>query len=200
MTGPIIVIAASAGGLEPLKRIVSALPADCAAALFVVVHIGDHPSRLPDVLAGVTTLPVAFARDGEPIGPGRIRVAPPGRHMRLSGDRIRLDRGPREHSTRPAADPLFVSAAESHGARVVGIVLSGGDTDGAAGLRAIKLRGGRSLVQHPAEARVPDMPWAAFLGDHPDASLSADAIAGCVGALCSGEAKAGGQSVPDRHR
>ncbi|MDP4026687.1 chemotaxis protein CheB [Methylobacterium sp. NEAU 140] len=187
MTGPIIVIAASAGGLEPLKRIVAAMPADCAASLFVVVHIGDHTSRLPDVLAGITPLPVAFALDDEPIEPGRIYVAPSGRHMRLENARIRLDRGPKVHSTRPAADPLFVSAAETFGARVVGIVLSGRDSDGAEGLRVIKLRGGQSLVQHPAEALVPEMPWSAFLRDSPDASLSVDEIAGHVAALCSGK-------------
>jgi two-component system chemotaxis response regulator CheB len=133
----IVVIAASAGGLGPLRSIIAALPAPCTAAVFVVVHIGSNPSILPCLLGHAGPLPAAFAHDGDAIEAGRIYVAPPDRHMVLEFASIRLSHGPKVHYTRPAADPLFISAAEAHGQRVMGIVLSGGSSDGAAGLRAI---------------------------------------------------------------
>jgi two-component system chemotaxis response regulator CheB len=96
--------------------------------------------------------------------------------MVLEADRIRLDQGPKVHHTRPAADPLFISAAKTHGRRVMGIVLSGGDGDGAAGLRAVAEHGGTAFVQDPDEAVVPSMPRAAILADHPDACLPIEDI------------------------
>jgi hypothetical protein len=96
-------------------------------------------------------------------------VAPPDHHMLLELGRVRLNRGPKVHHTRPAADPLFISAAEIYGECVIGIVLSGGDGDGTEGLRSIKDHGGEALVQHPEHAAIPSMPKAAILMDHPDA-------------------------------
>ena len=109
----IVVIAASAGGLGPLRSIIAALPAPCTAAVFVVVHIGSNPSILPCLLGHAGPLPAAFAHDGDAIEAGRIYVAPPDRHMVLEFARIRLSHGPKVHYTRPAADPLFISAAEA---------------------------------------------------------------------------------------
>jgi two-component system chemotaxis response regulator CheB len=102
--------------------------------------------------AGV--LPAAFARDGDKIEVGHIYVAPPDHHMVLGFDSIRLNQGPKVHYTRPAADPLFISAAEAHGKRVMGVVLSGGNSDGAAGLRAIAEHGGTAL-ETPAKNSSP---------------------------------------------
>ena len=183
--GVIIVIATSAGGLGPLMQIITALPPTCRASVFVVQHIGANESILPDILARRGRLPVAFARHGEVIEPGRIYVAPPDHHIRLRAGAIWLDQRIKKHFTRPAADPLFISAAETYGARVVGIVLSGGDGDGAEGLRVIKVHGGLGLVQEPEEAATPDMPLAALKRDHPEAPLTAERLAERVAALCA---------------
>lgn len=173
----IIVIAASAGGLEPLRRIVAALPAVCTASVFIVMHIGNQQSNLPTLLSWSSKLNVSFARDGAPIQSGHIYVAPPDQHMVLEFGRIHLERGPKVNHTRPAADPLFISAAKAYAGRVMGVVLSGGDNDGAEGLRVIKQHGGRGVVQKPEEAVDPSMPETAIARDHPDACLSVAEIA-----------------------
>lgn len=175
--GAIIVIAISAGGLKPLKRIVEALPPNFHATVFVVQHIGANPSVLPDILDWHGRLPATFGQHGEVIEHGRIYVAPPDHHMRLGFGGILLDQGPKVHFARPAADPLFISAAEAYGKRVIGIVLSGANRDGAAGLRAVTAHGGLGLVQDLDEAEYPEMPHAALRLDHPEPPLTADQIA-----------------------
>jgi two-component system chemotaxis response regulator CheB len=147
------------------------------------MHIGAQRSVLPGLLRG--QLPVAFAQDGDLIRAGHIYVAPPDRHMILGPGRIELSQGPKVHYTRPAADPLFISAAKSHGRRVLGIVLSGGDGDGAAGLRMIKEYGGTAFVQDPDEAEIPAMPRSAIAADHPDRCLATWEIAERTRAFCS---------------
>ena len=179
----IVVIAASAGGLNPLRRIIAALPVPCAAAVFIVMHIGTQRSTLPSLLSG--QLPAAFAQGGNLIKAGHIYVAPPDRHMILGPARIELNQGPKVHHTRPAADPLFISAAKAHGPRVLGIVLSGGDGDGADGLRTIKDYGGTAFVQDPEEAEIPAMPRSALMADHPDRCLATWEIAERTRAFCS---------------
>ncbi len=181
----IVVIAASAGGLEPLRRVITALPASCTAAVFVVMHIGSQPSVLPLLLGRIGGLPVAFAEDGDLIEPGHIYVAPPNRHMLLDANRIRLNRGRKVNHARPAADPLFISAAKAHGERVIGIVLSGEGSDGADGLRTIKAHGGTVVVQQPDDAVVAAMPFAALLKDHPDACVPVPEVARLVASFCS---------------
>jgi two-component system chemotaxis response regulator CheB len=105
--------------------------------------------------------------------------------MYLGISSIRLSQGPKLHHTRPAADPLFVSAAEAHRQQVLGIVLSGGDGDGADGLRAIVEHGGTAFVQDPKEAANPSMPSAAIAADHPHGCLSIEEIAKCVRSFCT---------------
>jgi len=134
-------------GLDPLRRIIAALPVPGSAAVFVVMHVGPHPSMLPRLLSGSGRYPASFAQDGALIEAGHVYVAPPEHHVVLGRDRIRLSRGPKVHHTRPAADPLFISAAQAHGQRVMGVVLSGGGGDGAAGFRTIGEHGGTALVQ-----------------------------------------------------
>ncbi|HEY0524528.1 MAG TPA: chemotaxis protein CheB [Stellaceae bacterium] len=159
----IVVIGASAGGLEPLQHLAAGLPEAFEAALFVVQHIGAGASALPTLLGAAGPLRARFPADGETIRPGRIYVAMPDHHMLLTSDgRIRLSRGPRENHTRPAIDPLFRSAAESYGARTIGVILSGALSDGTAGLSAIKRRGGIAIVEDPAAARFPGMPRSAL--------------------------------------
>jgi two-component system chemotaxis response regulator CheB len=164
----IIVIGASAGGLQPLQRILSDLPADLPVAVFVVLHMGAS-SHLAEVLSSRSALPVLRAESGLPIEHGRVYAAVPGVHLLLHDDHLLLRRGPRENLARPAVDPLFRSAACSFGGRVVGVVLSGALNDGTAGLRAIKRCGGIAVVQEPLDAAVPGMPQNALrhvLVDH----------------------------------
>lgn len=162
------------------------MPRNCPASVFVVVHIGPHHSELPAILAYSAQARVVFGEDGALVRSGHVYVAPPDRHMLLANGRIHLSSGPKVHYTRPAADPLFKSAAETYGPRVLGIVLSGGDSDGAEGLRVVKLRGGRAIVQDPEEAVVPSMPYAAIMRDHPDACLPVAEITRIVRACFDG--------------
>jgi two-component system chemotaxis response regulator CheB len=157
-----IVIGASTGGVEALRTLVSGLPRDIPAAICVVQHIGHNSSMLPELLAQVGTLPVAHARQGEVLRPGKIYVAPPDHHLLLMDGFTRLTRGPRENWARPAIDPLFRSAADIYGPRVVGVVLTGGLNDGTAGLHAVREAGGIAVVQHPADAACADMPASAL--------------------------------------
>jgi two-component system chemotaxis response regulator CheB len=170
----VVVIGGSAGALDPLQRLLSELPGDLPATLFVVVHTApDAPTGLDRVLARAGALPIEIARDGVAIERARVYVAPPDVHLLLANGRMRLRRGPRENLSRPAIDPLFRSAAVEHGGRVIGVLLSGLLHDGAAGLRAIKRCGGIAVVQDPADALYPDLPRHALQHSQVDYSLSA---------------------------
>lgn len=183
----IITIGASAGGVEALRTLFSKLPIDLPATVLAVIHRSPtHVSGLTAVLAHRALIRVSEAVDGEPIEPGRVYVAPADAHLVINVDRLRLHRGPKVHFTRPAVDPLFTSAAAAHGARVVGVLLTGGGDDGVSGLIAIKAAGGLSLVQHPAEASVASMPLNAIAFDHVDAILPLDAIAASLVTLAAG--------------
>lgn len=162
---PVVVIGASEGGLAPLRIITENLRRGCGAAVAVVVHVGNQPSHLPEILNWHGHLPAAFAREGETFAPGKIYVAPSDHHLLLdSRGRVQLDRGSLMHNTRPAIDPLFVSAARFYGQRVVGVLLSGRGRDGAAGLRTIADLGGFTIVQDPCEAPAPEMPATGLAG------------------------------------
>jgi two-component system chemotaxis response regulator CheB len=163
----IVLLAASRGGLEAFRTILRKFPADVDAAVFLIQHIGDRPSTLPQILAPSCALPVAFATQGEPIRPGRVYVAPPDLHMILEADRVWLRAGPKVRYTRPAADPLFESAAKAFGVRVIAAVLTGGDQDGTNGLIAVRHHGGIGMVEDPSGAEDPQMPANALLHDTP---------------------------------
>jgi two-component system, chemotaxis family, protein-glutamate methylesterase/glutaminase len=159
----LFVFGGSAGGLEALLEIVRRLPAELPATIGVVLRRSPvDSSHLTAILARHSTLPVAESVDGEPVRHQRIDVAPRDFHLTMKGERWSLDRGPKQHRMRPAIDPLFVSAAQARGNRVVGVLLSGGGADGVEGLIAITAKGGISLVQEPAQARQPSMPISAF--------------------------------------
>lgn len=155
----IIVIGASAGGIEALRVLFNALPGDLAASIFVVLHTAtDAPGVLAAIVNDAGPLPAENAVNGERIVPARVYVAPPDHHLLITPGRVQLTRGPRENRFRPAVDPLFRSAAQTYGPRVVGVILSGGLDDGTNGSWAVKRLGGTVIVQEPAEALAPSMP------------------------------------------
>jgi two-component system chemotaxis response regulator CheB len=159
----IVVVGASVGGIEALRTIAGGLPKDFPAAVFVVLHTAPQaPVVLADILDRAGELPAAFAADDERIQTGRIHVAPPDRHLIVEPNRVRLTRGPKENRFRPAVDPLFRSAAQVYGPRVIGIILTGYLDDGTAGLWAVKQLGGTTVVQDPHEALAPSMPASAM--------------------------------------
>jgi two-component system chemotaxis response regulator CheB len=173
----LVVVGASAGGVEALIRVVSELPADLPAAILVVLHVpADSSSNLPAILARAGPLPTAHARDGEPIEPGRILIAPPDRHLLVQDGRVRLSSGPFENLHRPAVDVLFRSAAINRDGRTIGVVLSGALDDGADGLRTIAMAGGLAVVQDPGDAVIPSMPRSAIEAARVDHVLPADEI------------------------
>jgi two-component system chemotaxis response regulator CheB len=158
----IIVIGASAGGVEAIREITARLPADLPAAVFIVLHSSPHSrSLLASLLHRAGPLDAFTAEDGAPVLHGRIHVAPPGQHLLLRPGHVHLSRGPRENSARPAVNPLFRTAAASYGDRVIGVVLTGNLDDGTAGLLAISDAGGLTVVQDPEDAMYPGMPRSA---------------------------------------
>ena len=177
----IVVIGASAGGIEPLTTVVRELPGDLPAAVLVVVHTPPNSvSRLPNILGRAGPLPAAHAVDGEPIVPGRIYVAPPDHHLLVRRGRVEVSRGPRENHARPAIDPLFRTAAREYGPHAIGVILSGALYDGAAGLLAIRQRGGIAIVQDTNEAMVPSMPLRALETVDANMVLGAAEIGGAI--------------------
>ena len=159
---PVIVVGASLGGVEAIRSRAGQLPADLAAAVFVVLHIGAHKSGLPWLLNQSGPLHANHAGDGDPIHPGQIYVAPPDHHLVIEPGHMRLTRGPRENWARPAIDPLFRSAARAYGPDVIGVILTGGLNDGTAGLIEIEQHNGTTVVQHPDDAAHPSMPLSAL--------------------------------------
>ncbi len=156
-------VAASAGGLGPLRAMLSDLPADLPASLLVVLHIPPTGGRhLPRILDRAGPLRAAHAADGERLQPGRVYVAPSDQHLLVIKDMVRLSRGPRQNGFRPAADPLFRSAALHAGPRTTAVVLSGALDDTALGSATVERRGGRVIVQDPAEADYHSMPRSAI--------------------------------------
>jgi two-component system chemotaxis response regulator CheB len=165
----IVVIGGSAGSIESLKTILSGLPPDFPASVFVVVHVpADYPSLLARLLSRAGPLPATNPPDLEQIRRGHIYVARPDHHLLIEDGRVRVQRGPRENRHRPAIDPLFRTAAREYGPRVIGIVLSGLQDDGSAGLYAVKQRGGVAIVQDPRDTLWSDMPnhALAYAGPH----------------------------------
>jgi len=191
----VVDIGASSGGVEALTTLMAGLPANLAAAIFVVLHVPpEGPSMLPTLLNRAGRMPAAHAVDEEPIRRGRIYVAPPAHQMYVQAGRIAVRHGPRENLHRPAVDPLFRTAAHHYGTRVIGVVLSGMMDDGTAGLLAVKDAGGLTVVQDPDDAVCPDMPASAFEAVQPDYSVPvgdlAELLVHLVGADAASESLA----------
>ena len=163
MNHDVIAIGASAGGIEILFELVADLPRELDASVFVVVHmLSGHASTLPELLAERGAMSASHPLHGEPIRPRHIYVAPPDNHLLLRSGTMEVVRGPKENGHRPAADALFRSAATAYGPRVIGVVLTGYQDCGTAGLMSIKARGGLAVVQSPATAFAPEMPESAI--------------------------------------
>lgn len=180
-----VAIGTSAGGIEALTVLLPALPAGMRASAFVVIHLPrDARSLLVEIFQPRCALPVREASDKEPVEPGTIYVAPPDYHLLIdAGPALALSIDEPVHHSRPAIDVLFESAADVYRSRLLGIVLTGGNEDGAAGLAAIRRAGGLALVQDPDEAQVRTMPEAALARVAADGVLTLARIAGLLGTL-----------------
>ena len=159
-----VAIGASAGGVEVLSLLLSSLPAGCRASFIIVVHIPrERPSLLPDVFGARCALPVREAEDKEPVQPGVVYFAPPDYHLLVDrGPAFALSSDEPVHFSRPSIDVLFESAADIYGERLLGLILTGANQDGAEGLAAVGRAGGRTVVQEPGGAAVPFLPEAAL--------------------------------------
>lgn len=173
-----VVIGASAGGVEILSVLLSIIPADCRASFFIVVHIPrERPSLLPQLFASRCALPVREAEDKEPVQAGTVYFAPPDYHMLIDrGPALALSGDEPVHFSRPSIDVLFESAADIYAERLMGVILTGANQDGAAGLAAIGRAGGRTIVQEPESAAVAFLPQAALEAGPVDAVLSIEQL------------------------
>jgi two-component system chemotaxis response regulator CheB len=183
----VVVLGASAGGVDALSEVVRGLPADLPAAVLAVLHVSaSAPSLLAQILDRASALPAAAAQDGEALEPGRIYVAQPDLHLTVADGHVRLTADARVNGHRPAVDSLFSSAAEAHGDSVVGVILSGMRDDGTVGLARIKACGGTTIVQEPADAHYDGMPLSAIENVAVDAILAASDIGPAIAALLAG--------------
>jgi two-component system, chemotaxis family, protein-glutamate methylesterase/glutaminase len=190
----IIVIGASAGGVEALQRVCAELPADLPATVFIAQHISPTAiSVMPQLLSRAGPLPARSPKDGEQTQPGNIYVAAPDLHMLVRPGQVLMRRGPYENRTRPSVNALFRSAAVAYGSRVIGLVLTGLLDDGTDGLIAIKAANGLSIVQDPEEAEWPSMPRNALKRDHVDNVVRLDDVGPLLARLVQEEA---GPSIP----
>jgi two-component system chemotaxis response regulator CheB len=154
-----IVIGASAGGIEALMMLLPGLSATLTIPIFIVLHLRrDRPSLLADIFARKCPLPVCEAQDKEPVQPGTVYFAPPDYHLLIDeGPRLALSSDEPLNYSRPSIDVLFESAADFYGQRLLGIILTGANADGAAGLAAVSNAGGITIVQQPHSAQVKSM-------------------------------------------
>lgn len=181
----LVAIGASLGGTSALRSLLGALPADFGAALAVVLHRGrQSDDALIRFLQGDCRLPVEEAQDKTLIVPGRVCVAPAGYHLLVEGHHLALSTEAPVAYARPSIDVLFESAADACGSEAAGVVLTGAGQDGAAGLAAIKRRGGLTVVQSPETAERSDMPRAALQTGMIDEVLPLERIAPLLAARC----------------
>ena len=188
----IVALAASAGGLKALSRVLADLPADFPAALVVVQHLDPrHRSLMADILSRRTPLQVKQAEEGEQVCPATVYIAPPNRHLLVNSDgTMSLTQSELVHFLRPSADLLFESVAASYRDRAIAVVLTGTGSDGAMGVQAIKKMGGTVLAQDETTAEFFGMPSAAIQSGSVDFVLALDEIpAALVTLVMKGDAE-----------
>lgn len=186
MACALVVIGASRGGFGVIRTIITALPSDFAVPVIVVIHRRAGSENLLAGLFGQDThLRVTEACDKEPIEPGTIYLAPPDYHLLIEDGHFALSTDEPVLYARPAIDVLFESAADMYGRDIVGVILTGASTDGAAGLAAIRHAGGMTIVQDPREAEAPVMPEAAIATARPDTILPAAEIGKRLVTICT---------------
>lgn len=180
-----VVIGASAGAVEALAVLLPALPASFRPALLIVVHLPrERPSLLVDIFQRRCAVPIREADDKEPVEPGTVYFAPPDYHMLVEKSRqIALSADEPINYSRPSIDVLFESAADAYGDRLLGIILTGANDDGAAGLHAVHRAGGLTVVQQPDSAEVPVMVVSALQRGPADFILPLSEIAALLGRL-----------------
>jgi two-component system chemotaxis response regulator CheB len=194
-----VVIGTSAGGVEALSVLLPAIPRRYGGAVFVVLHLPrERPSLLVDIFAPKCALAVREAEDKERVAPGTIYFAPSDYHLLVEpGPALALSMDAPVNFSRPSIDVLFESAAEVYGPRLLGIILTGANEDGTAGLEAVSRAGGTTCVQDPATAYAPLMAESALRRMRPDYVLELGALAALVGTVAaargaSAETRAGG--------
>ncbi|HEX2277253.1 MAG TPA: chemotaxis protein CheB [Candidatus Tectomicrobia bacterium] len=182
-------LAASAGGLTALSRVLSALPSDFPAAVVVVQHLDPrHRSLMADILSRRTSLRVKQAEEGDLLTPATVYIAPPNRHLLVNPDgTLSLSQSELVHFVRPSADLLFESVAASHKDRAIAVVLTGTGSDGAMGVQAIKKMGGTVIVQDEKTSQFFGMPAAAIQTGNADFILPLDEIASALVTLVKGD-------------
>nr|WP_236598819.1 chemotaxis protein CheB [Ramlibacter monticola] len=165
-----VAIGASAGGVDALLTLLDGLLPPMRASIAIVLHLAErHPNRLVEVFSMRAGVPVAEAQPHGPVRPGHIYVAPAGYHLLVEADRsFSLSCEPPVLFSRPSIDVLFESCADSLGSRVLGMLLTGANEDGACGLARIAGHGGTTAVQDPHDASYPTMPTAALRLVQPD--------------------------------
>ena len=184
VTRDVILIGASAGGIQAISKLLAELPPNLRAAVAITLHRSpSHPSLLGSIFGARSKLEVVEPRSGELFEPGRVYLAPPNRHLVFGGGLVLLNDGPKEHHSRPSIDVMFRSGAQHFGSRVIGVILTGHLADGVAGLRAITAEGGLSLAQEPSEAFAPSMPLNAVNHDGVDVIVNLSAAAEVISKL-----------------
>lgn len=188
----VVALAASAGGLQAISTILSALPADFPAAILVVLHISPtYPSKLAEILSQRTALQVKPAATGDVLRPGTVYVAVPAHHLLVQPNgTLLLADTPKMNFVRPAADKLFMTMAANYKSRAIAVVLSGSNSDGALGVLSVKKYGGVVIAQNESTSEFFDMPGAAIATGRVDLVLPPDAIAPALVHLVTSEAVA----------
>lgn len=194
----IIVIGASAGGIETISRLLAQLPKELPAAVCIVQHLSAaSPGVLADIFNKTSSLPVVLAENDMALANGQVYVAPADQHLLVKRGFLSCVMGPKENRSRPAIDPLFRSAAAHYSSRVIGIVLTGLLDDGTAGLLAIRRCNGITVIQQPSDALYPDMPENALAHLNPDYCLAVAEMGTLLTRLVDEPAKAPVPMVPE---
>jgi two-component system chemotaxis response regulator CheB len=178
----VVAVAASAGGLSALSRLLADLPADLEACIVIVQHVSpQYPSRMAEILTKRAGREVKEASDGDRIAPGGIYVAPADMHLLINPDgTLSLSHSELVHFVRPSADLLFESVAGAYGNRAIVVVLTGSGSDGSFGVQAAKKQGCRVLAQNEASSEFFGMPAAAIATGGVDLVLPLDAIGATI--------------------